>query len=79
MKKAETISFRPFFSSRYRLNSGDSGPVLNMRLALALPRRLGLVDRSLMIPAAAAVGFVDTWRSKIAYGFGFVITTPAES
>jgi hypothetical protein len=79
MKKGRNDFVSTFFSFRHLLNSGDGSPVLNLRLASTLPRRLGLVDRGLMIPAVAAVGFADGRRGEIACGFGLVMAASAES
>jgi hypothetical protein len=78
-KKDETLWFRPFFGSRSQLNSGDSGPVLGVRLASTFPRGLGFLDRGLVVPAATAIDFVDARRGEVGDGFGLVIATSAES
>ncbi len=78
-KRAETLWFRPFFSSRSQLNSGDGGPALHLRLALTIPRWLGFLDRRLMVPTATAVDFVDARRGEVGYGFGLIVATSAES
>src|ERR1700722_6284233 len=84
MKKAETVSLRPSFSSRGPPSRGRHAP-LNLRLASALPRRLGrgrclgLPDRFLVVPAATAGCFVHAGRILVDRGFGLAVATPAES
>jgi hypothetical protein len=52
---------------------------LELRSASTLPHRLGLLYRRLVIPAAAAGGFVHKWRALVGCGFGLVMATSAES
>src|SRR6266702_1250848 len=47
--------------------------------ASAFPRRLGFVDRFLMIPAAAADGLVHRYRHVVVGGLGFAVAAAAES
>jgi hypothetical protein len=75
-KRAETISFRPFFSF-----SPTPAMARHFRwgpLASALPRRLGFVDRFLMIPAATADGLIHRQRAVVS-GFGLGVAAAAES
>ena len=76
-KRAETISFRPFFSSSADRRNG--APFRWRASASALPRRLGFVDRFLMIPAATADGLVHRHRRLVAGGVCFAVTATAES
>src|SRR6185312_10027423 len=60
-KRAETISFRPFFSS-LALPIGWTSPAAAIGVASMFPCRLeaghGLTDRFFMVPASAANDFV---------------------
>jgi hypothetical protein len=76
-KRAETISFRPFFS--FSPTPAAARHFQWGLLASALPRRLGFVDRFLMIPAATADGLIHRHRPVVASGMDFAVATAAES
>src|SRR5262249_41537841 len=74
-KGPKRFSFRPLF--------GPSDRFCDMPSWLpdqtsALPRRLGFIDRLLMIPAAAADGLVDGRRRALACELGFAEAATAE-
>src|SRR6202022_1959960 len=77
-KRAGTPGSDPF--STFDIAPKTFASVSSLRLASALPLRLGFLDGFLVIPAAAAGGLVEAFREAIGgVGLGLLIATSAES
>src|SRR5438552_2439660 len=76
LKKGRNVFVSTLFSFGSSPHRGAPSSI--RAVASALPRRLGFVDRFLMIPAAAADGLIDRQRPLLIGGFGFAVTSAAE-
>src|SRR6185437_7005074 len=77
-KRVETLWSRPFFRFADP-HAGDRAPVSRLPLASMLPGLPGFLDRRLMIPTVAAIGFAGGRGGGLGNGFGFFIAASAES
>jgi hypothetical protein len=75
MKKAETASFRPFFTSC--CPDSDACTPLDIRLTSLFPRRHDFADGLFVIPAAAAERLVHTGRRLVDRGLGLLMALTA--